>query len=253
MAKRSPRTKPKVSPLLTAARDLVSQVEAGDEGGTARALEQLAHMRGDTLFEELGKLTRQLHEALNSFRSDARLMDIAARDMPDAKDRLSYVISMTENAAHRTLTAIEGRIPVIEDVQRQAEDLRARWGRFRQRRMEIEEFRGLSTELDEFLGLTAHEMALTHSQLTEVLMAQEFQDLTGQILRRVIELVQEVEAHLVDLVRLSGEQREERPADDSGAPRADLEAAGPAIPGRSGADVVSGQDDVDDLLSSLGF
>ncbi len=249
MARRSPRKKTEESPLLLAARDLLARVEAGDEPGTARALEQLTQLRGDTLFEELGKLTRQLHEALNSFRSDARLMDIAAREMPDAKDRLSYVISMTEDAAHRTLTAVEGRIPVVGDLQRRAADLHGRWTHFRQRRMDLDTFRGLSEELDGFLLHTGREMERTHAELTEVLMAQEFQDLTGQILRRVIALVQEVEAHLVDLVRLSGQRREE-PAP---APVDPTAPTGPAVPGRDEAGVVSGQDDVDDLLSSLGF
>ncbi len=250
MAKRSPRPKPQGSPLLAAARELVAKAEAGDEEGTAQVLEQLTRMRGDTLFEELGKLTRQLHESLNSFRTDARLMDIAAREIPDAQDRLTYVISMTEQAAHRTLTAVEGRIPVIGDLQSRAADLRERWGCFRRRRMSVEEFRVLSGELDGFLECIEQEMARTHSELTEVLMAQEFQDLTGQILRRVIDLVHEVEAHLVDLVRLSGERREER-ADEQ--PSGNSEPSDPVIPGRSGADVVSGQDDVDDLLSGLGF
>ncbi len=250
MAKRSPRPKPQVSPLLAAARELVAKAEAGDEEGTAQVLEQLTRMRGDTLFEELGKLTRQLHESLNSFRTDARLIDIAARKIPDAKDRLGYVISMTEQAAHRTLTAVEGRIPVIGDLQTRAADLRERWGRLRRRRMGAEEFRALSGELDGFLECVEQEMSRTHSELTEVLMAQEFQDLTGQILRRVIDLVHEVEAHLVDLVRLSGEQREES-ADEQ--PTGNSEPGGPVIPGHSGADVVSGQDDVDELLSGLGF
>ncbi len=250
MVERSPRPEPQVSPLLAAARELVAKAEVGDEEGTAQVLEQLTRMRGDTLFEELGKLTRQLHESLNSFRTDARLMDIAAREIPDAQDRLTYVISMTEQAAHRTLTAVEGRIPVIGDLQTRAADLRERWGCFCRQCMSAEESRVLSSEMDGFLGRVEQEMARTHGDLTEVLMAQEFQDLTGQILRRVIELVHEVEAHLVDLVRLSGERREDR-VDEQ--PTGNSEPSGPAIPGRSGTDVVSGQDDVDELLSGLGF
>lgn len=232
--------------LLDTARELVARLEDGDDTAVPGLLEDLTHQRGDTLFEELGKLTRQLHEALNGFRSDARLADIAAHEMPDAKDRLNYVITMTEQAAHRTLSAVEGRIPVVTELEQLAAGFKQRWERFRRREMDAEEFEVLSGDLDGFLERTGQEMGHTRSDLTEVLMAQEYQDLSGQIIRRVIGLVHEVESHLVDLIRISGDRREEQ------APMATHEG-GPAIPGRGDSSVVSGQDEVDDLLSSLGF
>jgi chemotaxis protein CheZ len=59
------------------------------------------------LFDELGKLTRELHEALNSFRGDSRLIELTRDEIPDAKERLNYVVSMTEQATHRTLNALD--------------------------------------------------------------------------------------------------------------------------------------------------
>ncbi|HQU15067.1 MAG: hypothetical protein B7Z66_05435 [Chromatiales bacterium 21-64-14] len=232
--------------LLDTARELVTRLETGDELAVPGLLEDLTRQRGDTLYEELGKLTRQLHESLNSFRTDARLAAIATHEMPDAKDRLNYVISMTEQAAHRTLTAVERRIPVVSELEQLACGFSERWERFQRQELGAEEVRTLTGDLQEFLNRTGREMGHTRSDLTEVLMAQEFQDLSGQIIRRVIGLVHEVESHLVHLIRISGDRH------DGHAPAAAYEG-GPVIPGREDSSVVSGQDDVDDLLSSLGF
>jgi len=90
-------------------------------------------------------------------------------------------------------------------------------------------------------------------------MAQEFQDLTGQILRRVITLVQEVEDNLVELIRLSGGEKAEVEPGASASKETKntediLKGVGPQVPGvGDDGGAVSGQDEVDDLLSSLGF
>lgn len=80
-------------------------------------------------------------------------------------------------------------------------------------------------------------------------MAQDFQDLTGQIIRKVIDLVHDVEEKLVKLVRITGNKIEEETIVKEGREK----LAGPAVPGLDQGDQVSGQDEVDDLLSSLGF
>ncbi|HKJ94146.1 MAG TPA: protein phosphatase CheZ, partial [Gammaproteobacteria bacterium] len=216
-------------------------------------IDQLTRLRETELFRELGVLTRSLHEALKSFKVDTRLSDIAANEIPDARERLNHVIDMTEKAADRTLTAIETALPLADDVGSQARALGEQWRRFRARDMGVEEFRELSRDLEEFLTLAEGNGAAMNASLSDALMAQDYQDLTGQIIRRVINLVQELEDKLVDLVRISGERMaEEKPAaaDKDGEP--DVQGYGPAVPGQD-EDVVSGQDEVDDLLSSLGF
>ncbi|HHO69526.1 MAG TPA: protein phosphatase CheZ, partial [Gammaproteobacteria bacterium] len=131
--------------------------------------------------------------------------------------------------------------------------LGGKWRRFRNKDMTLEEFRAMSQEIEDFLALALEHADRIHGNLSEVMLAQDFQDLTGQIIRRVIALVQEVEERLVELVRLSGGVE---PDSDSGR-RGDASLArgqGPAVPGVSEAGgTVSGQDEVDDLLSSLGF
>ena len=88
-----------------------------------------------------------------------------------------------------------------------------------------------------------------HNNLSEMTLAQGFQDLTGQVLRQVIGLVEEVENNLVKLVKVAGQSQQ------SGETKQvdPLKAEGPQINAKNKPNVVNNQDDVDDLLSSLGF
>ncbi len=230
------------------AQRLLDQIEAADEAGARGTLDELTTMREGELYQQVGKLTRQLHEALNNFQFDDRLANIAQQEIPDARERLNYVIDMTQQAANRTLAAVEESGPLCDDIERSAERLSEAWARFTGRQMNADEFRGMSRELADFLHTAPGHVNTIRGHLTEVLMAQGFQDLTGQIIKRVINLVEEVELNLVNLVSLTGQKVGEAPeADDP----ASLE--GPPVPGVSKGDLVSSQDDVDDLLSSLGF
>ncbi len=238
--------------VLAQARELVEKIEQGKADEAVAVLESLAAVRERDLFLELGKLTRDLHDTLNSFQLDAKISDMAEHEIPDAKERLNHVITMTEQAADKTLNAVENTLPVSEELVAKAQQLRSDWERFRSRDMDVEEFRRLSKELDEFFSWLGESTPIIQSNLTDILMAQDFQDLTGQIIRRVINLVQDVENSLVDLVRITGQKM--KPVKEEKAPAGpDIAAVGPAVPGVDKGDVVSGQDDVDDLLSSLGF
>lgn len=240
--------------LLQQARALVTLLESGNNTGAEQAIDELGRIREQSLFRELGKMTRQLHDSLTSFALDARMQSLAESDIPDAKARLNHVITMTEDSANRTLTAVEGTLPIAEQLQNSANDLHGKWERFRNKDMNVDEFRDMSREIDNFLTVTRDNAGRIHGNLSEVMMAQDFQDLTGQIIRRVITLVQEVEDNLVELIRLSGSVELET-ADKAARPGADLmQGVGPQVPGVvDGSGSVSGQDEVDDLLSSLGF
>ena len=127
------------------------------------------------------------------------------------------------------------------------------------RQLELGEFKVLCTDLDELLEDGSKQSAKLTSLLTEVLMAQGYQDLTGQVIRRVIELVKEVEDSLVNMLTMFGEpeQAEQDKPLEAKVEKVNkidsVEAEGPIIDADQRDDVVSGQDDVDDLLSSLGF
>jgi len=245
--------------LLDNARALVAELESGNSDQAERIIEQLGRMREQSLFQELGKMTRQLHESINSFVLDDRMQSLAESDIPDAKTRLNHVIEMTESSANRTLTAVESALPVSEDLKVRANTLHEKWDRFRNKEMDVNEFRAMSKEIDEFLTITTQSTESIHNGLSDIMMAQDFQDLTGQILRRVITLVQEVEDNLVGLVRLSGGVEDEpkaevKPVGKFSENKDMMQGVGPAVPGVEAAgEAVSGQDEVDDLLSSLGF
>ena len=245
---------------LSRAQALATHIQMGNDDEVNRLLDEISRAREHMLFQELGKLTREFHEALNGFRLDARITSLAQENIPDAKQRLNYVIVMTEQAATRTLTAVEEVMPLCEALTTQAQDLRERWLRFTRRNLTVADFRHLSREIEQFLERTATDSDHIRANLSDVLMAQDYQDLTGQILQRVIRLVNEMEEHLVRLVRGSG-ARAQAPTfttaqqDVVAASEAETVAVhGPHVPGTAPEEeVIHNQDDVDALLSSLGF
>lgn len=251
-------TKTNDNNLLDQARALVDQLEAGNDAEAEKLIEELGRISEQSLFCKLGKMTRQLHDALNGFELDDRIHSLAQADIPDARLRLNHVIDMTEDAANRTLSAVENTLPVVEQLQQKAISLDEKWDRFRNKEMQVEEFRDMSREIGGFLGSTREYAEHIHGSLSDVMMAQDFQDLTGQIIRRVISLVQEVEDNLVSMIRLGGgTEAQEQPVPVKEAVTSQenlMKGVGPQVPGtESQAASVSGQDEVDDLLSSLGF
>ena len=238
---------------LQQARALVSSMEAGNEADVHQLLDNLAKLRESSLFHELGKLTRELHETINSFHLDARIASLTQKDIPDAKERLNYVITMTEQAANRTLDAVEQSLPLSTQLQQRAAGLRAPWQQARAAANGA--LNGIGDQIDAFIDEVENDAVVLQRHLSDALMAQDYQDLTGQIIRRVITLVQDVEQNLVGLVRLSGQRL--GGAATASAPAAAVASVtvleGPRVPTLDNADSLKGQDDVDDLLSSLGF
>jgi len=239
---------------LELARRLVTELEADDETMANQTIAELTESGSNPgdLFQEVGRLTRELHEAINGFVLDTAMAEMVQVDIPDATERLQYVIETTETAAHQTLTAIEDALPVSERLKSKAEHLNQEWGRFLQREMKVDDFKALSGELSEFLKNTAEDSNELHGKMNEIMMAQGFQDITGQIIKKVIKLVQDVESRLIHLVKLAGNAHTSK-NDEQIRKQKMAEEEGPVVPGVTQSQVVSGQDDVDDLLSSLGF
>lgn len=237
---------------LTQARALVENLEQGNDAEANLLIDSIAKFHELVLFQEVGKLTRKLHEKLNNFQVESDVEIFSKREIFDAKERLNYVITLTEESANKTLNAVEGGLPIAEELKEKSSLLNKKWQRFRQREMPVEEFRELSNEIDGYLGWSVAQSEKIRENFSHILMAQDFQDLTGQVIRRVINLVQEMESNLIDLIRASGQRmKQELPPEDK---IADSKADGPRIPGcDSHKDKVSNQDDVDALLSSLGF
>jgi chemotaxis protein CheZ len=126
------------------------------------------------------------------------------------------------------------------------------WQSLMERRIEIGQFKALCHQIDIFLNSSSANADKLRSMLTEILMAQDFQDLTGQMIRKVITLVQEVEESLVEMLTLFGNENAEV-VENTKVTKSAIEAEGPILNKEQRDDVVNDQDDVDDLLSSLGF
>ena len=228
---------------------LLSCMESGNEENASKKLDELVRIRESSLYTELGKLTRDLHDSLNGFQLDTRFSAIANEEIPDAKERLNHVIEMTAKAADTTLGMIEDSLPICSDLGDEATKLNSELKNFKKKEMSVEEFRGFLKSLNIFLDDSIAKNGLLKDKLNEVLMAQGFQDLTGQIIKRVIILVNEVEDKLVGIIKVAGATMNvEEPVEVN-----KIKAEGPHIPDIDKGDFVSGQDEVDDLLSSLGF
>ena len=239
---------------LEEARQLVVHLEQGDNVAARELLEAISTKESIELFAEVGKLTRQLHDALNSFQLDERIVGLANDDIPDAQTRLTYVIEETEKAANTTMDAVEASMPIAESLSERINTIMPEWNKLMTRQIDVAEFKMLCTDLDGLLNNAAAESEKLTGLLTEVLMAQGYQDLTGQVIRRVIELVKEVEGSLVNMLTVFGEPETDQPAAENKKQEiSSVEAEGPIVNAEERDDVVKGQDDVDDLLSSLGF
>ena len=244
---------------LEDAKKLVILIENGENHAAHELLDSASGQSSIELFAEVGKLTRQLHDSLNNFQLVPRIINMANEDIPDAQKRLNYVIEATEEAANKTMDLADTCMPIAEKLHNGIVNLMPQWNRLMNRELQLGEFNTLANEMDSFLKDGNDESAKLTGLLSEVLLAQGYQDLTGQIIRRVIELVKEVEDNLVYMLTMFGgvELKDsfravEKP--NKSQNEADIvKTEGPILDADSREDVASNQDDVDDLLSSLGF
>ena len=178
----------------------LQQHEGADQ--TDQPTDQAEH---DVFHDELqDQVARRGAEGLAEL-ADIEGADLAETDIPDAKDRLNYVIEMTEKAANTAMAVVEDSSPVAEKLSSQAGELKAQWAKFRARELSPEELRAMGHDVETFFTESEEMMSKLLSGFTEILMAQDFQDLTGQIIRRVINLVEEIEGNLVELIKIQGE------------------------------------------------
>jgi len=237
---------------LTEAKLLVEYLETGQQEKADELIAEIQNPINSELFAEIGKLTRQLHDSLNNFQLDSRLNDLATADIPDAKERLNYVITRTEEAANKTMDAVESIFPVVDTIQKQIKAVNPLWQKLMHNKLDLPEFKSLCIDIDILLKTTDKESVRMHDLMTDVLMAQDFQDLTGQVIRKVIDLVREVEDSLIGMLTAFGISSESS-SEPSKPKVGENLVEGPIVNAAQRDDVVADQDDVDDLLSSLGF
>ena len=196
------------------------------------------------LIHRIASLTRMLRESMRELGLDQAIKD-AAHAIPDARDRLHYVAHMTEQAANRVLNAAEQTQPLQDSMQRDAKALDARWQNWFDHPVELDQARELVDDTRALLKDIPEKTQVSQSKLLDIIMAQDFQDLTGQVIMKMLGVVSAIETELVQVLidNVPQERREET----------NSLMNGPAINPAGKVDVVTSQDQVDDLLDSLGF
>ncbi|MCE1239322.1 MAG: protein phosphatase CheZ [Azonexaceae bacterium] len=200
----------------------------------------------EAVFNKIGHMARVLHDTLGQLGYD-KLIEKAVSSLPDAKDRLAYVANLTEQAACRVLNATDIANPLVEDMSSRSKALGSDWDKAFANQLSTEQFRQLAVDTRVFLNQQLPEKTqATHAQLTEIMMAQDFQDLTGQVIKKIVVLAQELESSLMSLLL-------EVVPETKRTEELNSLMNGPVVNAEGRADVVVNQEQVDDLLDSLGF
>lgn len=199
-----------------------------------------------SIFSRIGQLTRLLRDSLTNLGLDRAIMD-AAEAIPDARDRLNYIVSKTSQAADRALSCVEIARPLQTELSDKAALLSTRWDAWFDEPVEMPVAKELVVDTRAFLALAPILASQTNEQLMEIMMAQDFQDLTGQVIQRMMKLIEALEKELIQVLVENMPDSNTAPADPS-----DKLKNGPQID-HSKTGVVATQDQVDDLLESLGF
>lgn len=231
-------------------------VEALAADATAGSLMEEAMAAGlspehscDIVYQKIGQMTRKVHDALSELGYDQALQD-AAEVMPDARQRLNYIAQMTEQAASKVLNATDIAKPMQDRIENGAVDLKSQWDKVFNNQLSADEFKSLAEKTRDFLGATIEDSRGTNAQLTEIMMAQDFQDLTGQVIKRVVEMAQMVEGQLLGVL-IETAPEDKKPAKKVTGDEGLMN--GPVVQSEGRDDVVTSQEQVDDLLESLGF
>lgn len=225
---------------------LVAAWNERDEKRFFSIVEAMATRPRQDLLHDVAELTRDIESALEHFCSNARLERLTNKEVPDARVSLEHVLDLTNEAAHRTMDLVERSYVPAERTRDLADRITPLW---QAQRGTVVGNAELLSLFDEFLSSARSDAEEIRRNLSEVLLAQGYQDLSGQIIRGVIELIDEIHHALGGMVALSRgqsvEYRRNAEPDASGA-------MGPRIPGVSRGDVVNGQDEIDQLLSGIG-
>jgi len=227
------------TPELENLFDSIARAVAEGEGGAQEGA------CPEHVFSQLGQMTRGLHNLLRELGYDKTLEKVASQ-LPDNRDRLNYIAAMTAKAAERALNAAEIARPIQTQLGVGAQDLAGKWDKMFNKQLGVAEFKQLVLDTRSFLADMPQRTEATNAQLMEIIMAQDFQDLTGQVIKKVLEAAQNLESQLLALL-IETTPEAKRQAMHPGL------LNGPVVNAAGRSDVVSSQEQVDDLLESLGF
>ena len=209
----------------------------------ATIMQDLNGNQQEEMISRIGHMTRALHDNLSALGYD-KVLEQVAQEIPDARDRLNYVAKMTEQAAERVLNATDEATPLQSSLAEQANVLHEKWKDILERPSLKSEYNAAVEETLAYLTLADKNTATTKALLMDIMMAQDFQDLTGQVIKKITTLAQDLERQLIQVL-----------VDFAPAVKKDEDTLlnGPQIDPHNTIDVVANQEQVDDLLDSLGF
>lgn len=209
------------------------------------AMKPVEEHSASEIIARIGSLTRMLRDSLRELGLDQAIAE-AAEAIPDARDRLDYVVQMTAQAAERALNSVEASQPHQDEMEKGAKALSKRWDEWFENPIELSDARELVTDTRQYLGDVPGHTSFTNAQLLDIMMAQDFQDLTGQVISKVAAITQTLEQQLVQML-VDFAPEDVRRELDNGL------LNGPQINPEGKSDIVADQGQVDDLLDSLGF
>lgn len=199
----------------------------------------------EEILNRIGQVTRLLHDNLSSLGFDKILAHVAT-ELPNTRDRLNYVTRMTEQAASRVLTATEIATPLQIAISEGASALTPVMMQISDAPSSVDTLPETAKQIQDFLNLANGNAVQTKNLLMDIMMAQDFQDLTGQVIKTIMTLVQDLEQHLLQVL-----------IDFSPLPKNESLNTGlingPQIDIQKNHTAFSSQTQVDDLLDSLGF
>ena len=229
---------------LEALFDSIISANRDDAKAPSKVIQLNADVEPAKVINQVGQMARKLHDTLRELGLHKEIEKVTAT-IPDARDRLNYVATLTQQAAERVLTATDSAQPLVGKLSDESQRLAVQWGLLFQKKLDVQQFKALVTQTSAHLHETPKQCKEVNAYLMEIMMAQDFQDLTGQVIKKIIQLTQEMEKQLVELLM------------ENAPPSVRAENAsllnGPVVSAASRNDVVTSQDQVDDLLESLGF
>jgi chemotaxis protein CheZ len=200
----------------------------------------------DEVLSRIGHMTRALHESLRGLGLD-KLIEKAASDIPDARDRLDYVVRLSEQSAKRVLDATDAANPLQDGIDDRAAELSRAWQALLAEPGNGDgAWRALAERTVAGMAESRSAASATKGHLMDIMMAQDFQDLTGQVISRITGIAQNLEKQLVQVLVDFAPSEIKRELDNG-------LLNGPQINPEGNTEVVADQGQVDDLLDSLGF
>lgn len=217
-----------------------------EPGLTEAAAEPAPDLSDKPIYLRLGGIVRTLHDSMRELGYDRSLQE-AASQIGDAQGRLEFVATLTEQAANKVLNAIDLGMPAQDALSGKAKNIGGRWDQLFAGQLNIEEFKSLAHDSRGFASTVNDSTEIEKARMLEIMMAQDFQDITGQLIKKIVGITSSIERELAQLLRdnappellTNAPEVKEKPAELMSGPAAD------------GSALV--QNDVDDLLDSLGF